>query len=293
MLAVTLFAVFSIPGLGHRPAITRGSCDDDFGSSATALVIQDAAISWSFQHYIDCTHRAVWLKWTNPYADSKMYVGVGIPPVARFDALRADAVLIGPGLPQLSEEDVALIPEEVRNDPAWTSEMGAYFHRSPADQSTCDHLGATLSSSTTVKNGRCDFYEPYGQTNSWRVLDADLNNIPVNGAEYYIAVWFQEPTSGKLGIAMGTWKEDFFTPMDKVTPSCVRDMTDYSEKYNEQPEDFPVIQCAGTSVPQSDGHGTAPPSCPTGQVWDTTPHGGYKVTIRKGPHELTQSREER
>merc|ERR1719253_2070827 len=87
--------LFTWLGIAHRGVLTRSSCDDDFGSSSTALPIPDPSISWSFKHYLDCTHRAVWMKFTNPSADFKFYVGVGVPPVQRFEALRADTVIIG------------------------------------------------------------------------------------------------------------------------------------------------------------------------------------------------------
>ena len=90
----------------HRGLLTGPSCDDDFGTSATALPIPDATISWAFKHYLDCTHRVVWAKFANPAANSNFYVGVGVPPIQRQAATRADALIIGPGLPTLSDADM-------------------------------------------------------------------------------------------------------------------------------------------------------------------------------------------
>eukprot|EP00567_Pseudictyota_dubia_P015153 CAMPEP_0197438660 /NCGR_PEP_ID=MMETSP1175-20131217/5586_1 /TAXON_ID=1003142 /ORGANISM="Triceratium dubium, Strain CCMP147" /LENGTH=190 /DNA_ID=CAMNT_0042968431 /DNA_START=30 /DNA_END=598 /DNA_ORIENTATION=- len=167
----------------HRPLTTSPSCDDDYGTLETALPIPDPTISWSFKHYADCSHRAVWSSFVNPSADFQFYVGVGTPPVERFEDVRANALIIGPELPSLSDEEMASLPEEIRTDPVWTAtpNIGAYYHVSPADQSTCNHLGAVMRNTTTVRNGRCDFFEPFGQTHSWRVLDADNNVIPVEG----------------------------------------------------------------------------------------------------------------
>lgn len=104
--------------------------------------------------------------------------------------------------------------------------------------------GTTMQDSSSVKNGRCDFYEPFGRTNSWRVLDADNNLIPNKGATYHVAVWLQENTSGKFGVAVGTWKEDFRTPYELVDPTCERDLGDFDEQHSEvAPECFPVVAC--------------------------------------------------
>ena len=121
----------------HRGLLTAMSCDDDFGSSRTALSIPDPSISWAFKHYLDCTHRAIWMKFVNPRPDFKFYVGVGIPPRERFAHVRADALIVGPGLPQLSDDDLALVLADVRNDPVLASNPGGLLFRGPADQSTC------------------------------------------------------------------------------------------------------------------------------------------------------------
>ena len=63
------------------------------------------------------------------------------------------------------------------------------------------------------------------------MLDADENNIPTAGATYYVVVWLQEHESSKLGIAVGTWVEDFFTSYEIATPSCARTVVDYAEIY--------------------------------------------------------------
>ena len=83
------------------------------------------------------------------------------------------------------------------------------------------------------------------------MLDADENNIPTAGATYYVVVWLQAHESSKLGIALGTWVEDFRTAYDIATPTCTRTMRDYAEMWFEQPESFPVVAC--------DGEGSSPP----------------------------------
>ena len=169
----------------HRRATTRPSCDGDFGSSDAALPVPRADISWSAKHYMDCTHRAVWMRLTSPAAGFKFYVGVGIPPTARHSDLRADALVLGADLPALTADELAAVPDAVKADPAFVP--NGYLHASPADQSTCAHLDAVMSRASTVRDGRCDFYEPFGGTHSWRVLDADGNVLPTEGATYHVA----------------------------------------------------------------------------------------------------------
>ena len=71
---------------------------------------------------------------------------------------------------------------------------------------------------------RCNFYEPFGRTHSWRILDADNNVIPQAGATYHVAVWLQSDVSGKFGVAVGTWVENFWQtfPGYPASPSCSR-----------------------------------------------------------------------
>lgn len=233
----------------HRGVLTRPSCDDDFGSSTTALPIPDASISWAFQHYFDCTNRALWMSFDNPSSNFSFYVGVGIPTLDRFAYIRADALIVGPGLPALETEVLEGLPDEVKNDPILTTPgFGAYFHQGPQDQSTCDHLGTVMAQESTVFNGRCDFFEPFSQTHSWRLLDADNNLIPNANDIYYVAVWPREAVSTKLTVAMGTWVEDFTTSYNLVTPTCQRNMDDYFEKKDSQEACFPVLECANLSV---------------------------------------------
>jgi hypothetical protein len=226
--------------------LTQPSCDSDYGSSQAALHVPDATISWSFKHYADCTNRALWIVIDKiPHRNFNFYVGVGVPTLDRFATVRVVAVVIGPGLPRLSAgAEFNSLPQEIREDPVWNNTtIGAYIRTSPADQSTCNHLGSVMSSVSTIRNGRCNFYEPHGQTNSWRVLDADNNILPVADATYHVAVYVQEDVSAKFSVALGTFDEDFATPFTIDTPTCTRDLSDFSEKLGAQDDCFPVVAC--------------------------------------------------
>ena len=153
---VHMFLLLAAVSLAHRGLLTGPSCDDDFGSSGTALDIPDPSISWYFRHYLDCTHRAVWSKFVNPRADFKFYVGIGIPTSERFAHVRADALIVGPDLPTLTGEDLASLPGDIRNDPVLAENPRGYIFRSPEDQSTCNHLGRVMQKHCTVVDGRCN-----------------------------------------------------------------------------------------------------------------------------------------
>lgn len=222
--------------MAHRPATTKRSCNGDYGSSATTLSVADPTISWSFSHYLDCTHCSVWITFENEMPDQRFYVGVGIPPQDRFAATRLDALIIGPGLPLLTAEEWSRVLEGFCNYPVWNTDgIRAYFHASPKDQSTCNHLGIIMEDASTVVDGRCDLFEPYGRMHSWRVLDADDNILPQgNGATYHVVIFLQEDTSAKVGIALGTWVENFVTRYNIDTPTCTRNLGNFSEKIDVQ-----------------------------------------------------------
>ena len=226
-------------------------------------------------------------------------MGVGIPPAERFADVRANALVIGPGLPTLDEDLFNSLPDEIRNDPVWTGsfDVGAYYHVAPEDQSTCNHLGTVMTRDSSVKNGRCNFYEPFGGTISWRVLDADGNILPQAGATYHVAVFLQDDTSSKLGIAVGTFVENFITQYELDVPTCPRDLSDFSEERRGSQEDpFPYVACPSTDSTDADGVDSVndvvvvpelveEPVCTLGQVCDE----GEESCIIAGVEYLTPS----
>ena len=50
-----------------------------------------------------------------------------------------------------------------------------------------------------------------------------------------MAVWLQDNVSGKFGVAVGTWVENFGKPFTLATPSCARDLSDFSEQHSTLP----------------------------------------------------------
>jgi hypothetical protein len=71
--------------------------------------------------------------------------------------------------------------------------------------------------------------------------------LPLAGEDYYVAIWLRDSSSagsggntdgegqvtGKVGVALGTWVENFWASFDILTPSCSRPVgSDFSEEKN-------------------------------------------------------------
>lgn len=189
------------------------SCGVDFTSSETALPVENINMSWATYHYFDCLSPAHWMKFTNDIsADwADLVLGAGSPYQERFQSLKPVMLLMGPGLPELTAEELAQIPEVVKSDPAFVSTGILYV--SPADQTTCDHLSEIMKkhSKPESKYGEevCVFHEEYMDNDYAWMLDVAVPSVPEMNGEYYIVTWLQDNMSGKLSISYGTWAEDF------------------------------------------------------------------------------------
>eukprot|EP00756_Hemistasia_phaeocysticola_P013030 Hpha_TRINITY_DN15246_c0_g1::TRINITY_DN15246_c0_g1_i1::g.65681::m.65681 len=247
--SLLLAAVLHVGGVAaHRPILTKPSCAADFSSSAAALELPMPEISWAFSTYFTCESRALWVKAKAWQANAQFYVGTGVPAIDRFAAARTRALIVGPELPALSEAEVAMLPDFVTSDPQYVKYGGkGYLHSAPEEQSTCAHLGGVMKGASSVKGGRCNFHEDFGNTDSWWILDADNNNLPVEGGDYYFAVWPTEPSATKVTIATGTWQENFFSPVQMVTPGCNIDLSDFHEKAGSKASCLPYGACPATS----------------------------------------------
>ena len=144
---------------------------------------------------------------------------VTVPVIERFKDTRMSVVFVGPDLPALSTNPS--VPESIRTY-ANNNEWGGMVFHSPKNQSTCQHLSSKeMIISTTVKDDRCHFYEPFGGSNLWVVMD-EILAAPA-GASYKIAVYEENGTTAKASFACCDWPEDFVTPFDipeTTCPSC-------------------------------------------------------------------------
>lgn len=233
----------------HRPLLNVPSCAPAYSEPTNALHVPDISISWAMNALQTCDAKknVLWLSWNAVAANMSIYIGVGVPSMKRFDLIRADYLVVGPGLPALSDEQKAHIPEDIMKQVAsipHSNGFGYVYNRAPDDQSTCDHLCDEMKKHSAVRMGRCDFYEPFTDTHSWRLVEGDEVYGPNVGATYYVAVWLRPWTSGKFGVAIGTWKEDFFTKyeLDKAE-LCDKATMDYDEKEtlaNDDPVQYEV-----------------------------------------------------
>lgn len=115
LVAVCLLHV----SFAHRPLLEKPSCRTDFSTPEQALHVPDISISWAFQHGATCDARAVWNSFDYHDKEIGVYFGIGVPVSPRFEDLRVDALLVGPGLPDLSLQERTHIPEEILQGIQW------------------------------------------------------------------------------------------------------------------------------------------------------------------------------
>ena len=121
-----------------------------------------------------------------------LYVGAGIPRLARFENTRIAAVLIGPGV-GTPDTPPAGVPPEVNL--AIPTGEGAVLYVAPQDQSTCAYVDAPTPFATSEHThevlGRCNFYESWGGSDSWPQVDKVTT---VGAGTYKVAFWAFEGT---------------------------------------------------------------------------------------------------
>jgi len=93
------------------------------------------------------------------------------------------AAIIGPGLPAL--KDTTIVPSDIL---AYAEEkgFGVSLFKLPEDKSTCNILASDAERrESDVVDSRCHFYDPFGRSNSWVVLDeADVVDEVSAGAVF-------------------------------------------------------------------------------------------------------------
>lgn len=141
----------------------------------------------------------------------------GMPLLPRLDPVRMGVVVIGPGMPSLSQADESKVPASVRA--SIPNGEGAVLVTSPEDQSTCDHVfSGAMKNSSKVTDGRCHFHEPYADSHSWVLID---NNVSaVDAGLYHFAVFTTTNTPAKVWFACCDWPEDFSTPYPMPDTNC-------------------------------------------------------------------------
>ena len=196
-----LVAVARLPAADAHRDLLRGRLSGltaEYTNMSSALESPWLAKSFAVNRIATCDTPIFWLKFDAPSSSLgfPLYVGAGIPRLARLADTRIAAVVVGPGMPEFTE--AASVPAEVAVEVAGSG-MGAAFYPSAVDQTTCDYMATfngvdmVMKNATSTVLGRCNFYEDYGQSNSWPSLDLLLNatNAAPTGSwdTYYAGFW--------------------------------------------------------------------------------------------------------
>eukprot|EP00560_Eucampia_antarctica_P007106 CAMPEP_0197828802 /NCGR_PEP_ID=MMETSP1437-20131217/5325_1 /TAXON_ID=49252 ORGANISM="Eucampia antarctica, Strain CCMP1452" /NCGR_SAMPLE_ID=MMETSP1437 /ASSEMBLY_ACC=CAM_ASM_001096 /LENGTH=602 /DNA_ID=CAMNT_0043430189 /DNA_START=118 /DNA_END=1924 /DNA_ORIENTATION=- len=254
-LVVIFVALLIVTTVGHRSLPSGITCGSQFSSPNTPLTIPNSGISWANYGIYTCEDPINWLE-AEAVAGQDLKFTITVPVIDRFASVRMSAVFIGPGLP-------ALLPEEntgVSNDIlqyAADNVMGGVVFKSPQVQTNCDHLHSQeMIDATTVKDGRCDFYEPFGGSNMWVVMD-DVITVSESGT-YKVAVYEEHGFTAKASFACCDWPEDFLTPYsvpESTCPACGTNSSNpvwsslyFEHKSMAQFSGFPPIQNCSMST---------------------------------------------
>lgn len=201
----------------HRSLPSGITCGSQFASPETPLVIPNPEISWANYAIYDCDNPVSWYEAAGS-KDQEFKFTVTVPVIERFEDVRMTAVIIGEGLPQLLQDDSKFVPPSVLNYMS-ANNLGGVMFNSPVEQSTCDHLTSPeMAVETTIEQDRCHFYEPFGGSNLWVIMD-DVYKLPTTGT-YKIAVYEENQSTAKASFACCDWPEDFRTQFDLPESSC-------------------------------------------------------------------------
>ena len=199
----------------HRSLPSGVTCGPQFSTPSTALTIPDPEISWANYAIYDCDNPIAWYN-AEGSVDQEFKFTITLPVIERFKDVRMSTIIIGEGLPELPSD--IYVPAEVSN---YLSEnnVGAVAFVSPDDQSTCDHLTSPeMINEVSVVDDRCHFYEPFGGSNLWVVMD-EVYKLPTT-TNYKIAVFEKNQSTAKASFACCDWPEDFRTQFDITDSTC-------------------------------------------------------------------------
>lgn len=266
-----LFLLSTLTNTGAHRSLPSGiTCGSQFSSADTALVIPNSEISWANYGIYTCEHPVMWYE-VQSDEQQQLKFTVTVPVIDRFENARMSVAIIGPGLEALQDDDS--LPDSVKQY-AIDMGMGAMIYNSPQDQSSCDHLTSPeMISEVTVKDRRCHFYEPFGGSNLWVILD-DIITLP-EAATYKIAVFEESGSTAKASFACCDWPEDFVSPYnipETTCPLCGANTSNpaWASLFFEQKsmEDFggypPMQSCKNYSAPILLPSGDACPPEPSG-----------------------------
>lgn len=279
VVVLTTALLLLYPASAHRGLTTDwgASCGSEFGSLPAALQVPDVSISWALNRVASCQHQQTWLALDAPTPNFQLYVGIGVPQIERFSSLRARVAVLGPGLPPAPPQLPFIVPEG----------MGALVLDSMGDQSSCAHLeNANMIQSTSVRNGRCRFFEPYTQSLSWVILDKNLTLV--EPGRHYVVAFPQPARSGKLWISVSDWsmREDFRTQymLPRAACSCAHSNSEFYEKGVTSTSEPSGELCMGMPMPEACRTETA--SLTAGGQWELAASCGAIVKLKHSDLQL-------
>ena len=210
-LALTLL----IGSHAHRSLPSGITCGSQFSSPEAPLVVPNPKISWANYAIFDCNDPIAWYEATTT-ENQLLEFTITVPVIPRFEDVRMSVVIVGEGLPDLNQD--GSVPDAVK-DYVDSEGVGAVVFHSPEVQSTCAHLTSEeMIEATTVQDSRCHFYEPFGGSNFWVVLD-DNYSVPMPST-YKIALYESNSSTAKASLACCAFPEDFLTLYDIPQTTC-------------------------------------------------------------------------
>jgi len=249
---VVLLGLLTIRIKGHRSLPSGILCGSQFSSPDSALEIPNPKISWASYGIYTCDDPVMWF---DAYADEnqELHFTALVPVIERFEGSRMSVAIIGPGLGVFPDDAPSFLKEY-----ATEKNIGGVIHKSPEDQSTCDHLKSVMIQHSDILDDRCHFHEPYGDSHLWVVLD-EIQNVSESGS-YKIAVYEENGSTAKASFACCDWPEDFTTPYnipESICPLCGSNSSNpawsslfYEHKTMEEYGGFPSLEtCTSDSSP--------------------------------------------
>lgn len=218
LLAAAVGRAFGHPG-GIRDG--RASCGREFDSPDSAFVIVDITEAWYLRRASTCESPFFWASFRVETDEQRVYIATISPEISRFeDRLNFNAVLFGPGLPQLNATTLESLPAGLEIPQG----LGARVLESPESLAECGFVdeNSVMRRFSDPIDGRCmedfeydaDYKDPMvagGQFLSWWLYSKNHNMA--DAGDYYLVSWLTErgaadattPVTGKYEMTLGPW----------------------------------------------------------------------------------------
>jgi hypothetical protein len=96
LLLTAVVGCLFVVGRAHRPLLNgRTSTGTEFNTKETALEFPWVEKSFAFNRVATCDAPFLWVKFDVPCDNFQLYIGAGIPRLARFADTRVGALLLG------------------------------------------------------------------------------------------------------------------------------------------------------------------------------------------------------